>query len=50
MKFSYGKKYHNLDITKEKENDPKILHVLLYNAEKHWAHAMTLKSQMTSEV
>jgi signal recognition particle subunit SRP68 len=50
MKFSYGKKYHTLDITKERQNDPKLLHVLLYNAERHWSYAMALKSQMTSEV
>lgn len=50
MKFSFGKRYQSKNIVDERKNDPKMLQVLLFNAEKNWAHAMFIKSSMTSEV
>ena len=49
MKFSYGKKYLKKKIEVEKINDPKVLHVLLYNCERNWSYAMDLKQGYSNQ-
>lgn len=40
MKFFYGKgkKFQHKNITEDHPNDPKMLHVLLYEIEHDWAY------------
>ncbi|KAM3131641.1 hypothetical protein pb186bvf_016305 [Paramecium bursaria] len=50
MKFSFGKRYHKRVIQDELKNDPRVLKILLYRAEKNWSHAMGLKQLINSGV
>ena len=49
MKFSYEKKFKKKDITSVCSNDPKMLQVLLFNAERNWAHGMEIKQKMVEK-
>ncbi len=45
MKFSYtkGRQFIKKSVEIEKKDNPKMLQVLLFNAERLWAYAMDLK-------
>lgn len=52
MKFSYGKgkfvkKPISLDTVREIK-DSRVLYVLLYNAERNWAYAQSLKQEFSN--
>jgi signal recognition particle subunit SRP68 len=45
MKLKYGRnKYQAKNLLTEKPNEPKIVAVLLYNAERNWSYGLDLKS------
>mmetsp|Transcript_21376 Transcript_21376/g.24842 ORF Transcript_21376/g.24842 Transcript_21376/m.24842 type:complete len:635 (-) Transcript_21376:177-2081(-) len=52
MKFTYGKgKFLKKPIsleTVQEIKDPRILHVVLYNAERNWAYAQSLKQEFSN--
>ncbi|CAK86775.1 unnamed protein product (macronuclear) [Paramecium tetraurelia] len=50
MQFTHGKRFQKKVIQDVVKNDPRVLQVLLYQAEKNWAHAMTLKQLINSGV
>ena len=52
MKFTYGKgkfikKPISLDAVREIK-DPRLLYVILYNAERNWAYAQSLKQEFSN--
>lgn len=59
MNFSFGKRFHKKAIQDDIkvfayfyffQNDPRVLQVLLFRAEKNWAHAMSLKQLINSGI
>eukprot|EP00828_Plagiopyla_frontata_P047580 TRINITY_DN8839_c0_g1_i15.p1 TRINITY_DN8839_c0_g1~~TRINITY_DN8839_c0_g1_i15.p1 ORF type:complete len:375 (+),score=68.00 TRINITY_DN8839_c0_g1_i15:167-1291(+) len=51
MKFTYtkGRQFIKKDIQVDKNDNPKMVQVLLFNAERLWAYAMDLKQKLTND-
>ena len=50
MKFSFGRgKFQRRRLEIEKNDNPRLLEVLLFNSERSWAYAMDLKQGFSNQ-